>query len=68
MKIQVPKFIEKDGPVVLICEDDGGLLSEEIDKVHVALYFESYEKAELFAKKLVLGKNPRVDIFSLRMP
>jgi hypothetical protein len=68
MKVQIPKIIAKDGPVVLICEDDGGLSPEAVEKIHVALYFENYEKAELYAKRLVLGKNPRIDIFSLRMP
>lgn len=59
--INIPKQIEKDGPVVLTCSDEGGLI--ERTPVHVAILFKSRATAENYKKKIILGKNAKTSIY-----
>lgn len=59
--IKIPNQITPDGPTVLVCSDEGGLV--EGSPVHVAILFKNKNIAENYRKKIILGKNAKTDIY-----
>lgn len=65
MMVEIPKVLIEGGPVVLVCDDDGGLMGGQ--KVHVALYFPTEAEAVIYKKRLILGKKATMKIYPIEV-
>ena len=62
-KVELKNILEEEGPVVLVYKDEGSA-TDKI-KIKRAYYFDNKRKAEVYSKKLVLGKEAEIGIYPL---